>query len=135
MHKSGEFIRLYEKDRPLSENPIDALWDVYTDLVLKYYSNGFSCCTASDAVEKLGYPNEKWGHFKVDLPKPDFKFHCYNYCPDGDIIDLTVEQFNGRVKGVEFRKGVLIVKKGTELYERYRPSGTLEYTIDSIIEL
>ena len=135
MHQSGEFIRLYEKDPVLSENPIDALWDVFTELVIKYYPNGFDCCTASEAVEKLGYPSEEWGHFKVDLPKPDFMFHCYNYCPNDDIIDLTAEQFNGRVKGMEFKKGVLIVKKGTELYKRYKPLGTLEYSIGSITEL
>jgi hypothetical protein len=86
------------------------------------------CSSAAEEARKQFRFSIVSGWFETDKPHPGSKsrkqIHCWNEDEEDTIIDMCAYQFNDLLyKPVE--EGVLIVRKGTELYERYHRSKKL----------
>ncbi len=87
-------------------------------------------CTATtaEAERKYGFAHAS-GEFETDMPHPVTRskrqVHCWSEDEERTIIDLCAYQFNGLMYR-PVNEGVLIVRKGDEMHERYHCSKKIQ---------
>ncbi|MDP2637458.1 MAG: hypothetical protein Q8P26_00150 [Candidatus Levybacteria bacterium] len=81
------------------------------------FPKGYCYPTALLLAKKLGLGIEQ-GYFMVDDDRMPDRRHAWNINKKGDIIDLTLAQFNPLLRQ-PIKSGVLIVKSRDSLYGRY----------------